>query len=269
MKDDSGPMTPLDAFGEELRAHRTRAKLNQADVAPRLFISTSLETAIENGRRVPKRQTANLCDELFHAPGTFLRLWKLIVQRAYPLRFGLYRELEADAARIHVWEMRYVSGLLQTPAYARAIISLDLSETDDAIDADVTARIARQDIFTKDDAPFAWFILDESVLYRPFGGREVMREQIQKLITMATHPKITIQIMPFNVTDHPGPYGPLIIFELNDSQPVAYAEGRGSGRLIEDPADVANSIRCYDLLRASALSRSATLEFLKARLANE
>ena len=126
MKDESEPMTPLDAFGEELRAHRTRAKLHQTDVAPKLFMSTSLETAIENGRRLPKRQTANLCDQLFKTPGTFLRLWKLIVQRAYPLRFGLYKELEEDATRIHVWEMRYVSGLLQTPDYARAIISLDL-----------------------------------------------------------------------------------------------------------------------------------------------
>ncbi|HKB29382.1 MAG TPA: helix-turn-helix transcriptional regulator [Streptosporangiaceae bacterium] len=270
MKDDSDTTTPLDTFGEELRAHRTRAKLQQAEVAPKLFISTSLEGAIENGRRLPKRQTAKLCDELFDAPGTFLRLWRLVMQRAYPLRFGLYAELEADATRIHVWEMRYVPGLLQTPDYARAILNLDVSRgTDDAIDADVTTRMARQGIFTKDDAPLAWFVIDESVLYRAYGGKDVMREQIQKLITMAAHPRIVIQIMPFTVTDHPGPYGPLIIFELNDSQPIAYAEGRGSGRLIETRADVAEAIACYDLIRAAALPRSATLELLKARLTSE
>ncbi len=270
MKDDSELTTPLDTFGEELRAHRTRAKLQQAEVAPKLFISTSLEGAIENGRRLPKRQTAKLCDELFNTPGTFLRLWRLVVQRAYPLRFGLYKELEADATRIHVWEMRYVPGLLQTPNYARAILRLDVSRgTDDAIDEDVEARIARQEIFTKDNTPLAWFIMDESVLYRAYGGREIMREQIEKLIDMAMHPKVVIQIMPFTVTDHPGPDGPLIIFEFNDSQPIAYAEGRGSGRLIETRANVAEAIACYDLIRAAALPRSATLEFLKARLTNE
>lgn len=270
MKDDSGLMTPLDVFGEELRAHRTRAKLNQAEVAPKLFMSTSLETAIENGRRLPKRQTANLCDQLFNTPGTFVRLWKLVVQRAYPLRFGPYAELEADAARINVWESRLIPGLLQTSAYACAVISAGMIREDSAvIDEDVAVRMARQDVFAKNDAPLAWFVIDESVLYRSYGNKDVMREQIRKLIDMAAHPGIVIQVMPFNATDHPGGDGPLIVFEFNDSQPIGYAEGRGSGRLIEAPADVADAIACYDLIRAAALPRSATLELLKARLTSE
>ncbi len=268
MKDDKELTTPLDTFGEELRAHRTRAKLQQAEVAPKLFISTSLESAIENGRRLPKRQTAKLCDELFNTPGTFLRLWRLVVQRAYPLRFGLYGELEADATHIQLWEMRHVPGLLQTPDYAHAIIRASRPhEIDDAIDEDVAARMARQQIFAKEGAPLAWFIIDESVLYRAYGGKNVMREQIGKLITMAEHPKVIIQIMPFDVTDHPGADGPLIIFQFHDSQPIGYAEGSGSGRLIETSADVEEVMACYDLIRAAALPRSATLEFLKARLA--
>ncbi len=270
MKDDNDTTTPLDTFGEELRAHRTRAKLQQAEIAPKLFISTSLEGAIENGRRLPKRQTAKLCDELFDAPGTFLRLWRLVMQRAYPLRFGPYAELEADATRIHVWEMRYVPGLLQTEAYARAAISAGmLREDSSVIDEDVEIRMARQEIFSKNDTPLAWFVIDESVLYRSYGGKNVMREQVEKLIAMAAHPGIVIQVMPFNATDHPGGDGPLIVFEINGSQPTGYAEGRGSGRLIEGPADVADAIACYDLIRAAALSRSATLELLKARLINE
>src|SRR6266496_3163656 len=264
------PTNPLRIFGEELRAHRKKADMTQAEVAAKLLISTSLETAIENARRLPKRQVAEGSDILFGAPGTFMRLWRLVMQRAYPVRYGLYAELEADATRIHAWEMRYVPGLLQTPAYARAIIGLDVSpEPDDVVDNDVAARMARQEIFAKDNALLAWFVIDEGALYRAYGGKGVMREQIEKLMTLATHPKVVIQVMPFTVTDHPGPYGPLIIFEFNDSQPIAYAEGRGSGRLIETSADVADAIACYDLIRAAALPRSATIELLKARLTNE
>jgi transcriptional regulator with XRE-family HTH domain len=267
---ENEPTNPLRVFGEELRAWRKRSGMNQFDVAKKLIISDSLEGAIERATRLPQRRVAEASDTLFDTPGTFLRLWKLAVERAYPLRYGLYKELEADATRIHVWEMRYIPGLLQTSDYARAILELDVSPgTDDAITSEVDARIARQRIFSKDDAPLAWFVLDESVLYRAYGGRDVMREQIGKLIEMAAHPRIVIQIMPFTVTDHPGPYGPLIIFELNGSQPIAYAEGRGSGRLIETSADVAEAIACYDLIRAAALPRSATLELLKARLINE
>lgn len=263
------PANPLSTFGEELRAHRKRADMSQADVAAKMLISTSLETAIENGRRLPKRQVAETADTLFDTPGTFVRLWRLVMQRAYPVQYGLYAELEADATRIHAWEMRYVPGLLQTPDYARAIISLDVTRLpDDAIDENVTARMARQRIFEKDNAPLAWFIIDESVLYRTYGGNDVMRDQIEKLVAMAEHPKAVIQVMPYTVTDHPGPYGPLIIFEFHDSQPIGYAEGRGSGRLIETPSDVGEAIACYDLIRASALPRSATLELLKARLRN-
>lgn len=250
-----------------MRAHRKRAGLSQAEVAAKLLISNSLETAIENGRRMPKRQVAETSDTLFDTPGTFMRLWKLVIQRAYPLRYGLYAELEADATRIHVWENRLIPGLLQTPAYARAVISAGMIREDSAvIDEDVGIRMARQEVLAKHDAPLAWFVVDESVLYRSYGGQSVLREQTGKLLAMAAHPGIVIQVMPFNATDHPGGNGPLIVFEFNDSPPIGYAEGRGSGRLIETASDVEDAMACYDLIRAAALSRSATLELLKARL---
>ncbi len=270
MKDDNDLTTPLDTFGEELRAHRTTAKLQQAEVASKLFISASLESAIENGRRLPKRQTAKFCDDLFDAPGTFMRLWKLVMQRAYPSQVSPYADLEADATRIHVWESRSIPGLLQTAEYARGIIKAGRPrEASDIIDRAVATRMARQEVFAENDSLLAWFIIDESALRRPYGGINAMREQIQKLLDMAEHPNVVIQILLSSVTDHPGADGPLTIFEFNDSQSVAYAEGRGSGRLIETAADVADAIACYDLIRAAALSRSATLELLKARLTDE
>ncbi len=267
---EDGPTNPLRVFGEELRAWRKRSDMNQFDVARKLIISDSLEGAIERATRLPQRRVAEASDALFGTPGTFVRLWKLVMQRSFPLRYGPYAELEADATRIHVWETRLIPGLLQTEDYARAVISAGmLREDSDVIGEDVSKRMARQEIFTKENPPLVWFVIDESLLYRSYGGMDVMREQIQKLITMARHPGVVIQVMPFNVTDHPGGDGPLIIFEFNDSQPIGYAEGRGSGRLIETSAYVEEAIACYDLIRAAALSRGATLELLKARLTNE
>jgi Domain of unknown function (DUF5753) len=239
-------------------------------VAKKLIISDSLEGAIERANRLPQRRVAEGSDELFGTPGTFVRLWKLAMQRSFPLRYGPYAELETDASRIHVWEMRCVPGLLQTSDYARAVIKAGAPlESDDVIDEDVATRMTRQQVFTRDDAPLAWFVIDESVLYRAYGGKKVMCEQLQKLVTMTEYPKIVIQILPYTITDHPGVTGPLIIFDFKASQPIGYAEGRGSGRLIETATEVADAMACYDLIRAAALPPSATLDFLKARLANE
>lgn len=261
------PITPLRVFGEELRAHRKRAGMNQFDVAKKLLISDSLEGAIERGTRLPRRQLAEGTDALFDTPGTFVRLWKLVMQRSFPLRYGPYAELEADATRIHVWETRLIPGLLQTEDYARAVITAGM-ESDD-VETDVGVRMERQNIFAKDGAPLTWFVMDESVLYRQYGGADVMREQVSKLIAMTQHPKIVIQVMPFAVTDHPGAEGPLIIFQFYNSQSIGYAEGRGSGRLIETSDAVDRALACYDHIRAAALPRSATLEFLKARVNGE
>jgi transcriptional regulator with XRE-family HTH domain len=263
------PANPLRTFGDELRAHRVKAGWSQAELAPRLFISASLASALENGTRVPKRDLAELCDQIFETTGTFTRLWKLTVQQAYPSWFSQYAQLEEQATRIHKWELRYIPGLLQTAEYARAVMRAGRPrDAADVIDEDVRARVDRQDILTRANPPFAWFVIDESVLYRPYGGPDVMREQLKRLAEFADLPSVVLQAMPFTVTDHPGADGPLTILEFAGSPSVGYAEGRGSGRLIESPADVAQAIEAIDLVRAAALPRSRSLEMIR-RIINE
>jgi Domain of unknown function (DUF5753) len=138
-------------------------------------------------------------------------------------------------------------------------------DTNDVIEEDVRIRIDRQDILTRQRPPLAWFVIDESVLYRPYGGEDVMGEQIKRLAEMAELSSVVLQVLPFTVTDHPGAEGPLTILEFENSPSVGYAEGRGSGRLIETPAEVADAITCYDLVRAAALPRGATLDLIKLR----
>jgi len=86
-----------------------------------------------------------------------------------------------------------------------------------------------------------------------------MRKQINHLAEMAELPNIIIQILPYSMNSHPGLNGPLTILEFSDSTPMAYAEGWGSGRLIENAADVATFIACYDLIRASALPQGLSI----------
>src|SRR5689334_12364563 len=97
---DQEPANPLRTYGAELRAARINAGLSQAQLAAQLFISPSLASALENGTRAPKRDVAVLTDEVFETTGTFLRLWRLTVQQAYPSWFAQYAQLEQEATRI-------------------------------------------------------------------------------------------------------------------------------------------------------------------------
>lgn len=259
--DEYDAIGPVNALGDELRAFRHQAGLRLEDLAPKLHLSHQMVGAMERGVRAATRKTAELCDEVFGTPGTFLRLWRRQAKHAIPSQVSPYYDLEAEATRIHKWELRCLSGLLQTESYARAIMQTRWPRgADQTIEDDIRARIEQQHILTKDNPPLAWFVLDESMLYKPYGD---MRRQIEHLILLTELPHVIIQIMPFAATEHPGNAGPMTILEFEDAPSISYAEGWGSGRLIESPRDVATTVACYDLIRAAALSQSESLTLLK------
>jgi uncharacterized protein DUF5753 len=90
-----------------------------------------------------------------------------------------------------------------------------------------------------------------------------MKNQIRHIADVAELPNIVIQILPYAMNDHPGSNGPLTILEFDDSPPIGYAEGWGSGRLIESPVGIRAYLACYDLIRAAALPRDASLNLIR------
>jgi hypothetical protein len=93
------------------------------------------------------------------------------------------------------YEPLVVPGLLQTEGYARAILSARPDGNLDDLDEQVAARLARQAVLDRPDAPQLWCVLDEGVLHRAIGGSKVMRSQLYRLAEVAEHPKTTIQVI--------------------------------------------------------------------------
>ena len=56
------------------------------------------------------------------------------------------------------------------------------------------------------------------------------------------------------VSDAPGVDGPAALFEFDDSLPVAYLEGWGSGRVIKDQREVAVIATALSVIKGCALS---------------
>jgi hypothetical protein len=111
-------------------------------------------------------------------------------------------------------------------------------------------------------------VIDESVLYRPYGGKQVMREQLVHLEEQATKPCVIVQIMPFSATSHPGFEGALGVIEFRDKTPIWYSDAWSAGRLSDNRDEVTDYGRYFDLIRAAALSPSDSAEFI-ARIRRE
>jgi transcriptional regulator with XRE-family HTH domain len=108
--------------------------------------------------------------------------------------------LEHEATSIAIWHVDVVTGLLQTEAYARHIIS-SYSKVEPVapgmIGRMVRVRMQRQQVLARDGTQLS-VVLDESVLKRRIGDDSVMYEQLQHLAREADRPNLTLQILPLD-----------------------------------------------------------------------
>jgi transcriptional regulator with XRE-family HTH domain len=255
VKNGESPGTPVARFAEELRAWRQRHGWSQAELGDKLGYSGSHVSSVETMDRLPTADFARACDKVLGTPGTFERQQEDVNKAAYPPWFSPFVHYEAKAVRIHCWDNRNVTGLLQTEDYARAIIRAgNPSMLDDEVERDVAARMERQQIMLSELPPFCWYVIHEAALRTVFGMKAVMRDQMDRLLDVARSPRVVVQVFPSGVANCPGVDGAVTIFDFKDEPSVGYAEGYRAGRTIEAPPEVASLVLMFDHLRALALS---------------
>jgi transcriptional regulator with XRE-family HTH domain len=249
------PVTFRAMFTQELRARREHMGLFQREFAQKAHVSLSSVKQYEAGKKRPGRKFVTWCDDFYGCPGTFERLYDAMIAEAHPSWFGPRILFEDKATCMHEWEVRGIPGLLQTRSYASAVIrACRPYDTEEELERDAAARIERQNILTRDDPPRLWAVLGEGVLRQAVGGARVMREQLDHLLGLAEGQGIVLQVLPFAVSDAPGIDGPAALFEFDASPPVAYLEGWGSGRVVNDPKEVATIATALSMIKGCALS---------------
>jgi transcriptional regulator with XRE-family HTH domain len=179
-----------------------------------------------------------------------------------------YFGLEAAASFIRNYELQFVPGLLQTPDYARALIRLGNASTEEDVTRRAEARIARQDILTRENPPRLWAVMDEGALRRSIGGKAVMRQQIRHLTDMCEHPAVTLQILPFQVGAHPAMGGQFTILRFSepDLRDVVYIEQLTSALYLDKAAEVDSYLEVMEQLCLQAEPATKTPQLLKAAL---
>jgi hypothetical protein len=194
--------------------------MTRADAAARFCMSKSLYQKLESCDRKPQREFAVTCDEVFDTPGVFACIYEDMITEPYPAWFGPRVTYEDKAAVITDWEQRGIPGLLQTEAYARAVIrACRPYDPPEALEHEVRSRLERQDILSRDNPPKLWAIIAEGVLRQCVGSRDVMTAQLDHLIKVAESPRAVIQVLPFSAADAPGADGPAALFEFREEQP--------------------------------------------------
>lgn len=262
--------TPRQVFGAMLRFYRSRAGLTQDQLAALAHVSGKLVSAYENGWRVPTRPTTADIDAVpeLGSDGALIALWDQFEHgmsyQAYPDWFQDWPEREAAAITLRGFESTVVPGLLQTEMYAHAIFGTKIGATDHEIDEQVAARLKRQEILTREQPPTLWVILDEAVLHRPVGGRQVMLEQIGRLVEAAQRPNIVIEVIPVNVGAHEGLHGGgFAIADFKSEPSIAYQETAIHGQVVQDSELVSTLITKWTTLGTDALPRRASLQVLE------
>jgi transcriptional regulator with XRE-family HTH domain len=236
-----------------LRQEREAADLTQTQVADALDWSVSKIIRIETGAvgvtvtdlralmdqyKIPngKRQTELL--EL--ARGSRRQPWSKyssVYSSAARMLFGF----EEAAKVIYKYEPTFIPGLLQTEEYATSLLN-GIGHSKEDTEAIVRGRLERQDLLDQELRPELQFILGEAAVSRVVGGSGVMLHQLEHLKDLAARPKVSLQVLSFDVGAHPRMGEAFTILEFTDENldDLIYLENAGRESVsYEDPELVA------------------------------
>jgi transcriptional regulator with XRE-family HTH domain len=241
-------------FGSEVRHARLHSGLTQKDLAARTNYGSSYVGMVENGERLGSADFAHGCDKIFDTSGYFARLRERLSERGHPEWFVPYIQYESTATQILDYSANLVMGILQTPAYARALFRAAYPRDElELTDEKVETRMRRREVLQREGPPLLWVILDEGCLCRVVGSPDVMREQLSYLMKQAESPHIALQVLPF-ASGAPTATESFTVLKFEGEPTVVYADTPLSGLVYDSPKDVSNALEKYERLRADALS---------------
>nr|WP_296067129.1 helix-turn-helix transcriptional regulator [uncultured Actinoplanes sp.] len=275
MNQQRSPTIRRRRLGMELRRHREAAGVTIDAVAARIGCSTSKVSRIETGHTgatptdVQKILDIYGVDEAVKAE--LVQIAREARQKGWWHPFstvltGAYVGLEAAARSVRTYEQQVVPGLLQSEEYAIAMIqAARLGDIDQEIEQRVHVRMARQSLLTSDDPIDLRVVLDETVLSRPVGGDEVMRDQLRRLIEAARLPNVTLQILPFAVGAHAGMDGTFAILEFEEERDadVVFTENATGGLFLEKFEELQKYRAIFEAIQTTALDPDQSTQMME------
>jgi transcriptional regulator with XRE-family HTH domain len=199
------------------------------------------------------------------------RAWWYEYADALPPEYMEFIGLEAEAASALEWQVAAVPGLLQTEAYARAIHDAHQQAVllpPGNFGRRVEVRMIRQRVLTKTPPLQLSTVIDESVLLRQVGSREVMYAQLCHLGEMAQLPNVDLRILSLR-SDTSLRADSFVVFgfsaehETSKLGDVVSSEGVRDELRIEGETDTYTFRLIFDAFASAALSPEESRELIQ------
>lgn len=259
----------------ELRRRREAAGFSIAAVTRRTGINRATLQRNEAGQSVP--QPRNLRDLLklygVKEPEASLLLdlaaqhdvhgWWQAYRDVLPEDYGTFIGFEAQAELERDYAGPFIPGLLQTEAYADAVVRDTIPGiTDDDVARRVRVKVERRGVFEGENPLQLHAIIPEGTIRFHVGGPAVMREQLRALGDLPS--SVTLQVVPFVAGAHPGMAGPFQMLRFRHPRaPQAIFVETGAGQLIADGGvDVARYEGYWKKILAKALSPAESAQLI-------
>lgn len=172
--------------------------------------------------------------------------WKAYAD-TYGSHFDHYLSLEEAADRLTTFQLTLLPGLLQTPAYRRAIVRAANPQVSGVeLERRIELSLRRQDRLVSDTGFTMTAVLAETALRLPIGDTDVMTEQLTALAKVGKLPNISIRVVPNTVIGYPGlVMGSFTLCEFPPIErnlvepPVVYIEGHEGALFLDEEKAVA------------------------------
>ncbi|HWR49358.1 MAG TPA: helix-turn-helix transcriptional regulator [Pseudonocardiaceae bacterium] len=267
----SSPTVSRLQLGRELRRLRETAGLGRDAAATELECDVSKISKIETGKATlrPAEVKALLDRYGVTDRDAVLRLARDARRRSthrVPDWAKTFVGMEADATEIRTYEAELVPGLLQTEDYARVVTqAADPTRDPREVERMVAARTERQQRLHSPGAPLIWAILNEAVIRRQVGDKEIIGRQLEHLAALGADPNITIQVLPFTAGAHPAMGSSFVHLRLADppDAEIIYLEDMASSDYLPHPAQIASYLTAFGTLAHTALDPAASTIMIK------
>lgn len=251
--------------GDQLKRWRTKAGMSREELGAASNYAPDTIKSMEQGVRMVTPRLLDTADDLVGAEGLLSAAKQYLRRERFPARAQDFMVQERAAINLWSYELALVPGLLQTEAYARALIGKHCPPLEeDTVEQRVTARLERQTLLHRKPLVAVSFMLYEAVLHGP----AVDREQLLHLLEVAALRNVSLQVLPYEKAIPPALGGPMVLLESHDHDRLLFLEGPLRSELISEPASVSSATERLSMIRMEALGTEDSARFL-ARMVDE
>ncbi|AJC53951.1 helix-turn-helix transcriptional regulator [Streptomyces sp. 769] len=203
---------------------------------------------------------ADLIATLRHIDELWLE-WKRQFQDGAAPTQKRFLSLYSKTKVFRIWHPTVVWGTIQTADYSADIFNqvISLYGTPDDADAAVAKRLERQQHLYAGDKVFN-VLLAEQALHTNFGGPEVMKGQLDRLLAVMRLPRLSLGIIPRDARMHVWPGNSFSIFD----DKVVHVETYSAEMTVTQPNEIEIYFKVFELLRQSAVYGGEVRELIRA-----